>query len=174
MKKTPIVSLIVLIILGFLWISSNMLDLLSDDSESLSTDVTEVNESLTTEDETISTSETETTFETTTVEISEATAEATTEVATSTETYTYTFRYQDLYDQHYEKHGDEFGNITKEEYLKIANDLFTSDEALRKTESDGDLLFYNVASNTFGVLSEDGYIRTCFKPDDGIAYWNRQ
>lgn len=174
MKKTPIVSLIVLMILGFLWISSNMLDLLSDDSESLSTDVTEVYESQTTEDETISATETEATFETTTVEISEATAEATTEVATSTETYTYTFRYQDLYDQHYEKHGDEFGNITKEEYLKIANDLFTSDEALRKTESDGDLLFYDVASNTFGVLSEDGYIRTCFKPDDGIAYWNRQ
>lgn len=140
MKKTPVAIFLVLILLGFLWISSNMLDLLSDESESLSTDE----------------------------------VEATTEAPASTETYTYTFRYQDLYDQHYEKHGDEFGNITKEEYLKIANDLFTSDEALRKTESDGDLLFYDVASNTFGVLSEDGYIRTCFKPDDGIAYWNRQ
>lgn len=165
MKKTPIVSLIVLIILGFLWISTNMLDLLSDDSESLSTDVTEEYEP-------------ETTIESTTVAINGTTAEATTETTTeeaaTDETYTYTFRYQDLYDQHFEKHGDEFGNITKEEYLKIANDLFTSDEALRKTESDGDLLFYDVASNTFGVLSEDGYIRTCFKPDDGIAYWNRQ
>ena len=181
MKKTPIVSLFVLILLGFLWISSNMLDLLSDESESLSTDevaLTEVYEPETTEEETISAIETETATETTTVVASEATTEAitetTTEAATSAETYTYTFRYQDLYDQHYEKHGDEFGNITKEEYLKIANDLFTSDEALRKTESDGDLLFYDVASNTFGVLSEDGYIRTCFKPDDGIAYWNRQ
>jgi pyocin large subunit-like protein len=97
-----------------------------------------------------------------------------TEALTSTETYTYVFRYQDLYDQHFEKHGHEFGDITKEAYLKLANDLFTSDDALRKTEPDGDLLFYDVASNTFGVLSEEGYIRTCFKPDDGIAYWNRQ
>ena len=93
---------------------------------------------------------------------------------TATETYTYMFRYQDLYDQHFEKHGHEFGDITKEDYLKIANDLFNSDDALRKTESDGDLLFYDVANNTFGVLSQDGYIRTCFKPDDGIDYWNRQ
>ena len=90
------------------------------------------------------------------------------------ESSTYAFRNQDLFNEHFNKHGHEFGDISQAEYLKIANRLFASQDALRKTESDGDLLFYDEGSNTFGVLSKDGYIRTCFKPDDGIAYWNRQ
>ena len=97
-----------------------------------------------------------------------------TETTETTESSTYAFRNQDLFTEHFNKHGHEFGDISQAEYLKIANRLFASQDALRKTESDGDLLFYEAASNTFGVLSKDGYIRTCFKPDDGIAYWNRQ
>jgi len=86
----------------------------------------------------------------------------------------YVFRNQDLFDQHYNKHGREFGEISQEAYLRLANVLFNSDVALKKTEADGDALFYDEASNTFGVLSQDGYIRTFFKPDDGLDYWNRQ
>jgi len=148
MKKTPIVISIVLLLLAFFWISFSIKDIMLEDSESLFADEVEA----TTEAITIST----------------------TEAPATSNKVTYQFRYQDLYDEHYEKHGHEFGDISKEAYLKIANDLFNSDEALRKTESDGDLLFYDEASNTFGVLSEDGFIRTCFKPDDGIEYWNRQ
>ncbi len=90
------------------------------------------------------------------------------------ETAVYSFRSQELYNQHYEKHGNEFGEISQEEYLLLANKLFVSSKALKKTESDGDYLFYDTDTNTFGVLSKDGFIRTCFKPDDGIDYWNRQ
>jgi len=86
----------------------------------------------------------------------------------------YTFRSQDLYDQHYRKHGSEFGEITQEEYNILANRSIASEKVLKKTESDGDLLFYELETNTFTVLSKDGFIRTCFKPDDGIDYWNRQ
>lgn len=148
-NKSKMFSLVI-IILGILWVSFNNLDLLNENQDPLSTDGVETTEAYASQTETPATT------------------------TADTNTYSYTFRYQDLYDQHFEKHGHEFGDITKEEYLAIANALFTSDEALRKTESDGDLLFYDVASNTFGVLSEDGYIRTCFKPDDGIEYWNRQ
>lgn len=89
----------------------------------------------------------------------------------------YTFRNDDLYDSHYIKHGAEFGNITQDEYLEMANDLINSDspDVLHKTEKeDGDYLFYNTETNEFLVLSTDGYIRTYFKPDDGIKYWERQ
>ena len=90
---------------------------------------------------------------------------------------TYTFRNDELYESHYRKHGAEFGNITKEEYLQKANELINSDspDVLHKTEKeDGDYLFYNQKTNEFLVLSTDGYIRTYFKPDDGIDYWERQ
>jgi pyocin large subunit-like protein len=97
-----------------------------------------------------------------------------TPIAVVEEEETYVFRSQDLFNQHYNKHGQEFGDISQEEYLRLANALFHSQEALRKTEADGDGLFYDPESNTFGVLSQDGYIRTCFKPDDGVDYWNRQ
>ena len=50
----------------------------------------------------------------------------------------------------------------------------TSDNVLTKREEDGDYLFFNTETGEFLVLSEDGYIRTFFIPDDGIDYWNRQ
>ena len=72
--------------------------------------------------------------------------------------------------------GAEFGDITKQEYLDKANALIddTSDNVLTKREEDGDYLFFNTETGEFLVLSEDGYIRTFFIPDDGIDYWNRQ
>ena len=72
--------------------------------------------------------------------------------------------------------GAEFGDITKQEYLDKANALIddTSDNVLTKREEDGDYLFFNTETGEFLVLSEDGYIRTFFIPDDGIDYWDRQ
>lgn len=86
------------------------------------------------------------------------------------------FRTQQLLDSHYVKHGAEFGNITKEQYLAAANKLLNSSGAniLKKTEPDGDILIYNTDTNEFLVLSYDGFIRTYFKPSDGIDYFNRQ
>lgn len=87
----------------------------------------------------------------------------------------YTFRSEKLFRSHYEKHGAEFGDITQEEYLALANELLASPDALRKTEKeDGDTVIYDEADNLFLILSTDGYIRTFFRPDDGIHYYERQ
>lgn len=81
---------------------------------------------------------------------------------------------------HYVKHvirQKEFGEISKEEYLRRAQELVTSEpggEILVKERSNGDLLFYNKRTNEFAVLTADGIIRTFFKPKDGIDYFLRQ
>ncbi len=190
MKKSKVWISVLLILLVLSWIGFDYLDYVNVEREALSTEepVALVEESSTAEPTTQKEAavspegSTDGATEVATVVATEATTEVSTKVTTEASApkptpsslISYIFRNQDLYDQHYNKHGHEFGDITKEEYLKLANELFTSGKALTKTESDGDLLFYDVESNTFGVLSQDGYIRTCFKPDDGIEYWNRQ
>ena len=88
---------------------------------------------------------------------------------------TYTFKNKELMHQHFKKHEDEFSYSTAEEYVVGANKVITSKEALSKTEAeDGDLIYYLEKTNEIVFLSKDGYIRTYFKPDDGIKYFNRQ
>ncbi len=93
-----------------------------------------------------------------------------------TENKQYTFRNQKRFDEHYEKHGKEFGNITQEEYLELANDLINSksDRVLHKYSDDGDYMYFDQDTNYFLVLASDGYIRTFFIPSAGIKYWERQ
>ncbi len=88
----------------------------------------------------------------------------------------YTFRNQSTYDSHYEKHRDEFGDITQDEYLELANKLIFSDAdtVLTKYAEDGDFMYFDTATGYFLVLSPDDYIRTFFVPNDGIRYWERQ
>ncbi len=117
-------------------------------------------------------------------EVSSEISGAAAQITTSTEETTtapksdkwYTFRNKTRYDEHYKKHGAEFGSITKEQYLQLANDLIndTSDRILHKYSEDGDYMYFNQDNNYFLVLSEDGYIRTFFIPSAGINYWNRQ
>ena len=79
-------------------------------------------------------------------------------------------------DSHYAKHGSEFGNITKDQYLKGAQDLVNSNgtNILTKTRANGDVVFYNKVTNEFAVKTSDGVIRTYFKPTDGVDYFYRQ
>ena len=91
----------------------------------------------------------------------------------------YHFRSAKLLNQHFEKHGAEFdGDFdyeTAEEYEKGASDVINNSEALHKTEAeDGDGVYYIEATNEFVILSTDGYIRTYFRPNGGIDYYNRQ
>jgi len=89
----------------------------------------------------------------------------------------YTFRSDEQYQSHYEKHVDEFGDITIEEYLLMANNLINDDSGLVLTKlekEDNDTIYYKEDTNEFLVLSTDGYIRTYFRPSDGIDYFNRQ
>lgn len=113
-------------------------------------------------------------FEAPSNEISESIV--TTEADDSFFEYFYSFRTEELYDSHYEKHRNEFGDITKEEYLEMANSLINrqSDSVENKYDDDGDYMYYDISTNEFLVLSKDGYIRTFFKPSAGIDYWNRQ
>lgn len=90
-------------------------------------------------------------------------------------TKAYTFRSDTLLTEHFEKHGADMGYATKEAYVEGANRVIASPEALCKTEAeDGDLVYYLESTNEIVFLSTDGYIRTYFQPDSGIAYYNRQ
>lgn len=88
---------------------------------------------------------------------------------------TYTFRNQKLLNSHYEKHGKDMGFSSAKEYEKAASAVVTNPDALHKTEAeDGDAVYYVESTNEFVIVSTDGYIRTYFNPDAGIAYYNRQ
>ena len=87
----------------------------------------------------------------------------------------YHFRNDQYLSEHFEKHGGDFSFATKEEYEEGANQVISSKEALHKLEAeDGDDVYYLESTNEFVIVSTDGYIRTYFKPEDGIEYYNRQ
>ncbi len=101
--------------------------------------------------------------------------ETTTETVMSSTEDEYTFRNNNRRDEHYEKHGKYMGFDDAEEYEEAASDVVNNPESLHKTEKeDGDDVYYLKDSNEFVIVSPDGYIRTYFNPDDGIAYYNRQ
>lgn len=113
--------------------------------------------------------------EITSADIHEASEESISETEKAVQKYY--FRSEKLFDSHYEKHGAEFGDITQDEYLDLANELINAEgeNILHKTEKeDGDFLYYDTETNEFLVLSTDGYIRTFFKPSAGLDYWERQ
>ncbi len=128
----------------------------------------------------------------TTVATTEKTTVATTEkttVATTTAQTTTTkrdvfssgtqFRNKDRFEEHYQKHvinQAEFGDITKEEYLALAQELVDTpgSQVLTKNNDDGDTLFYDPDTNSFAVVSGDGYLRTFFKPSAGQKYFDKQ
>ena len=91
-----------------------------------------------------------------------------------------TFKTDDLLDSHYKKHvveQGEFGNITKDQYLKGAQDFVNSKpggDVLTKTRTNGDNIFYNKATNEFAVTDKSGSIKTYFKPTNGLEYYNAQ
>ena len=61
------------------------------------------------------------------------------------------------------------------EYLEAANNVIDNPASLHKFEQeDGDDVYYLEKTNDFVVVSTDGFIRTYFRPEDGIEYYNRQ
>ena len=85
------------------------------------------------------------------------------------------FRNEQFLEEHFLKHGDEFGYKSKEEYLNGANKIINSSASMHKEEAeDGDDIYYDESKNEIVFVSKDGYIRTYFKPNDGINYFNRQ
>jgi pyocin large subunit-like protein len=77
---------------------------------------------------------------------------------------------------HFERDGAEFGAKTLDAFVEKAH-AFVSDPpkgALTLTRANGDKLIYDPDANIFAVATKDGAPRTMFKPDDGMAYWEKQ
>ncbi|MEE3393742.1 MAG: hypothetical protein VZR00_08985 [Lachnospiraceae bacterium] len=86
------------------------------------------------------------------------------------------FRSEELLEEHFEKHGREMGFSSPEEYETAASEVVGDPESLSKdeaSEGDGDTVYYRESTNDLVIVSADGFIRTFFRPDDGIAYYNR-
>lgn len=92
-----------------------------------------------------------------------------------TQEITYYFRNEKLLNDHYEKHGKEMGFDSAKSYEAAANEIINNPDSLHRIEEeDGDDVYYHEETNSFVIVSIDGYIRTFFYPDDGLAYFNRQ
>ena len=79
--------------------------------------------------------------------------------------------------RHWEKHCAEFPECADAEAYGAAAAALADNPpegTLRKTTAEGDQMFYHPPSNRFLVMTADGTIKTCFKPDQGINYWRRQ
>ncbi len=79
--------------------------------------------------------------------------------------------------EHFAKHGAEFGKITAEEYLRLAQvlrDAPRSQLVLELVREDGVITRFDRASGAFLAFHRDLSIRTFFRPRDGEAYFERQ
>lgn len=76
----------------------------------------------------------------------------------------------------YERNGAAFGARSPEDYLTRIKSFTTSPPAGTEQVSrpNGDVLYYQAATNTFAVVARNGTPRTMFKPDDGPTYWAEQ
>lgn len=87
------------------------------------------------------------------------------------------FRSRAQLDEHYSKHGAEFGNIGKEEYLRLAQQLRDEQPGgpiLQAVRADGVISKFDKRKGYFGAYNPDRTIRTFFIPNDGERYFWRQ
>jgi len=68
--------------------------------------------------------------------------------------------------RHFKDHGKEFGSQNAVQYAKSAKQFLQSPPSgtLSRTRPNGDVVRYDPASNTFGVMDASGTPRTMFKP----------
>jgi pyocin large subunit-like protein len=86
------------------------------------------------------------------------------------------FRTDHLLQDHYDKYGHEFGPITRQQYLRLAQQLRDGRAGRNILESkrpDG-LIRFDRKRGYFGAYDPDGTIRTFFIPPDGVRYFERQ
>ena len=79
--------------------------------------------------------------------------------------------------EHYQKHGREFGSVTIDQYLRMAQELRdrpADGSVLEGVRGDGVVTRFDRASGEFLAFNSDRTIRTFFKPNDGEAYFRRQ
>ena len=79
--------------------------------------------------------------------------------------------------EHFEKHGREFGSISEDQYLRMAQELRDKplDESVKEAvRGDGVVTRFDRKSGAFLAFNRDRTIRTFFKPNDGESYFRRQ
>lgn len=83
---------------------------------------------------------------------------------------------EDNAERAFERNGEAFGARTEEQFIRKAHDFVDHPPAGTQTltRPNGDTLFYDPKGNVFAVASKEGAPRTMFKPDDGMAYWEKQ
>ena len=87
------------------------------------------------------------------------------------------FRSRKQFEEHFAKHGREFGNVTPDEYLHLAQELRDAPAGgpiLEIAKPDGVITRFDKRSGAFGAYNRDRTIRTFFKPNDGERYFKRQ
>ncbi|WP_019002018.1 hypothetical protein [Succinimonas amylolytica] len=85
------------------------------------------------------------------------------------------FRNEHLLKDHFSRHGRAMGFSSPKEYERAARGVVQNPAALHKIQKkDGDDVYYLESGNDFVVVSADGYIRTYFRPNNGIRYFNKQ
>jgi pyocin large subunit-like protein len=87
------------------------------------------------------------------------------------------FRSRKQFEEHFAKHGREFGNVTPDEYLHLAQELrdaAAGGPILEIAKPDGVITRFDKRSGAFGAYNSDRTIRTFFKPNDGERYFRRQ
>lgn len=80
-------------------------------------------------------------------------------------------------EEHYDKHGGEFGNISQQEYLRLAQalrDAPAGGSILESVRRDGVVTRFDRQSGAFIAFNANGVIRTFFRPNDGERYFRRQ
>lgn len=87
------------------------------------------------------------------------------------------FRSRRQFDEHFEKHGAEFGKVTQQEYLRLAQalrDAPVGGQILEARKAGGVVTKFDKRSGAFGAYNGDRTIRTFFIPNDGERYFHRQ
>jgi pyocin large subunit-like protein len=87
------------------------------------------------------------------------------------------FRTQHLLEEHYSKYGREFGQITLEQYLRLAQQLRDArpgKNILVSSRPTGGGAKFDRQRGWFVAYDGDGTLRTFFVPKDGIHFFERQ
>ena len=87
------------------------------------------------------------------------------------------FRSRQRLNEHFAKHGAEFGRVSRDEYLHLAQalrDTTVGGDILELRRDDGTVSRFDRTSGAFVAFDADGTIRTFFRPNDGEAYFQRQ
>lgn len=87
------------------------------------------------------------------------------------------FGSQRVLTEHYRKHGREFGRISKDEYLLMAQDLRDRPldmKILEAVRRDGMITRFDRRTGAFIAFERTLVIRTFFKPAEGEKYFHRQ